>query len=736
MSRHLSAKTCVDSVKAAGRAARMADESAHRTARIEWWFVQGYYQGTRSGRRYFMSSIFALNFVPGSGKWRPGFSSLLSVLDPKTSQPETWSQIDGVVLNSSLEAEQDLRQLNLDRGALTLSLKEVAEHGPPRSVHLEKRPAKLHSKPFRFSWKDFSLAQSENKFCLQFIEPESRHVCRFDLVSLSPRMKVPRRGVLPMSYYTYPRLQLTGTANDEAVIGEAWLDHQWGGWNWFKADYTGRVLGWDWFGFNLDDGSDWVVVVHRDAETGQIVERHLTMRRGDSSSYASQNFEPVPTRYWQSQNTHIRHPVAWRIKESGLDADLTFEPIVDDQEIAVFGMARAIWEGAGHISGTVGGRSVSGRARGEFYGYGFIFDFHRLLETFAEKVDQRIEEFLPKKIDENQLQKYIGPPAWKREQEAYTPMLSQPVWDLLARRSKHWRPVLGVLMLEALGTPSAPYELLAILGAELIHTGALIIDDIEDSSQIRRGEECIHLRYGLSVAINAANTLYFLPLLHIMTHPHLSEKQRLRIAEILVTSYVRAHFGQALDIYWSRNMEAEKLTQWSNNNLGPKILQMYDDKTAALVEALAEIAAVIAGAEQSVSQACISFARAFGVSFQIVDDVLNFGESPEWTKTCGEDLMEGKLTYAIVRAIELLQNPDRKRLVDILCDPSLRKTGSGLREGIELVRHSGALDGCREEAERMFRTAWHRFSQKISPSDSKIMLHMLCLKTLHLSPER
>ena len=86
-------------------------------------------------------------------------------------------------------------------------------------------------------------------------------------------------------------------------------------------------------------------------------------------------------------------------------------------------------------------------------------------------------------------------------------------------------------MLEALGTPSADYQMLLAMMTELAHTGTLVIDDIEDRAQVRRGAEAIHLRYGIEVAINATNTVYFLPLLVLSNYPHLSDYLQARGVE-------------------------------------------------------------------------------------------------------------------------------------------------------------------------------------------------------------
>ncbi|HLN87524.1 MAG TPA: polyprenyl synthetase family protein, partial [Candidatus Limnocylindrales bacterium] len=46
---------------------------------------------------------------------------------------------------------------------------------------------------------------------------------------------------------------------------------------------------------------------------------------------------------------------------------------------------------------------------------------------------------------------------------------------------------------------------------ELIHAGSLIVDDIEDGSQMRRGTPALHVRHGVPLALNAGNWLYFWP---------------------------------------------------------------------------------------------------------------------------------------------------------------------------------------------------------------------------------
>lgn len=290
-------------------------------------------------------------------------------------------------------------------------------------------------------------------------------------------------------------------------------------------------------------------------------------------------------------------------------------------------------------------------------------------------------------------------------------------------------------MLDALGVPREPYELLFSFMAELPHGGSLVIDDIEDNARVRRGQECIHLRYGLDVAINAGNTAYFLPLTLLRDYPHLSDAQRLELYRILSQVYVRAHLGQGQDIYWSRSLTPDRLRDWLNDSLGPKLIQLYNQKTASAVEGLAECACVIAGADAATRQACAEFGRTVGVAFQIVDDIVDFSTERINQGCAGRDLSEGKLTYVIFRALASLPPADRARLGEILCSPTLRNHPDTLAEGIGLVRNSGAPASCCREARALVEEQWQRLSAHLPPSEPKLILRVLCRFILSLGDD-
>jgi geranylgeranyl pyrophosphate synthase len=537
-----------------------------------------------------------------------------------------------------------------------------------------------------------------------------------------------------MPYATYTSMKLDGRAGSERVRGEAWLDHQWGGsgaWA-FTSTRRKRLIGWDWFGINLDDGSDLLLIVHRDMKNSRIISRCAVIRRPGKRPAVYRDFVIKPIGYWESPATQIIYPISWRIVIPELGADMIFRPLAEDQELSVFGLARSVWEGAGTVNGTVGGRQVTGRARLELHGYGYIFNVRSYFSSFSKKIDGCVESFFPKSIESSKIERFLGPPEWEHDASAYNETIARPVWDLMSRRGKQWRAIFNLFLLDALGMPHSPYIDLSSVIPELCHTGSLIIDDIEDNSKTRRGDTCVHLRYGLDVAINAGNTIYFLPFLLIAGHPALNDAQRVEIYKIVFRAFARSHLGQALDIYWSKVLSRRNLSRWNNDSFGDKILQMYADKTSAFVEAAAESACIIAGVDMKTRAACIRFARILGIAFQITDDILNFSVSPRWGKTSGEDLREGKTTYVIYRALNALKPADSARLEKILCIRHLRKDPAKLQTGVELIKKSGVLDTCREEAKAMVDEVWAEFSRQVPPSEAKTMLRVLASSLLEI----
>jgi geranylgeranyl pyrophosphate synthase len=141
----------------------------------------------------------------------------------------------------------------------------------------------------------------------------------------------------------------------------------------------------------------------------------------------------------------------------------------------------------------------------------------------------------------------------------------------------------------------------------------LIVDDIEDESNQRRGAPALHCRYGLPRALNAGNFLYFwaLELLSRLGLPPITE---LALHRAFSRTLLACHQGQALDL-------SVDVTQLEQSEVLPTVSAVTRLKTGKLCELAAHMGALAAGASQSKAQAIAHFGRELGIGLQMLDDL-------------------------------------------------------------------------------------------------------------------
>ena len=340
-----------------------------------------------------------------------------------------------------------------------------------------------------------------------------------------------------------------------------------------------------------------------------------------------------------------------------------------------------------------------------------------LLKRYARLVDEAIERYIPRVFDEDYVSWACGKPRFAYDTEALTEAIAKPFWDLLDRGGKRWRPALMLIVYEALSGRDAREVLDFAIIPEVIHNGTLIVDDVEDDSELRRGKPCVHRIYGLDIAINAGNTMYYLPLMVVLRSDKLDERTKLRIYEMYVQEMVRLSFGQAMDIAWHRGIRGAEVTE-------EQYLQMCAYKTGTLARFAAKLGAILAGAPEERVESIGRFAEAVGVAFQIQDDILNItGDPSKYGKELGGDITEGKRTLMVIYTLKRASPADRERLLEILDmhtrDPKL------IAEAIDIMRRYGAVDYAKEVAKRLVKEAWDEVDGWLRPSPAKEALRSL-----------
>jgi len=317
-----------------------------------------------------------------------------------------------------------------------------------------------------------------------------------------------------------------------------------------------------------------------------------------------------------------------------------------------------------------------------------------LMPRYIELVEESMRRLLPMRMTEEYLRELTGLKGF--DVEALNASLSVPAWDLLGRGGKRWRPVMTMMVYEALGGRAEEVADLAAV-TELVHNGTLAVDDVEDRSELRRGRPCVHILYGEDVAINMGNALYYLPLLAAIRRGSVPERLVGRILTVYLEEMTNLSLGQSLDIAWHRSL-SEQVDE-------ERYMTMCKLKTGSLVRMGIRFACALREVDSEVERRLVGFGDAISVAFQIQDDVLNLvGSEEEYGKEIGGDIKEGKRTLMVVHALRALPEEKSSRLLEILrMQTSDREL---IREAIRLIVEAGSVEYSKRVARELVERAW------------------------------
>jgi geranylgeranyl pyrophosphate synthase len=249
---------------------------------------------------------------------------------------------------------------------------------------------------------------------------------------------------------------------------------------------------------------------------------------------------------------------------------------------------------------------------------------------------------------------------------------------------------------------------------EVIHNGTLMVDDVEDSSEFRRGKPCTYKIYGLDIAVNAGNAMYYLPLLPLIKNKEKISKEKLcKVYEIYVQEMISLSLGQAMDISWHKGIaNADKLEERD-------YLQMCAYKTGTLARMSAKIAAVLADANEELTDKIGHFAESIGIAFQMQDDILDLTgeEFAEKKGGRGQDITEGKRSLIVIHTLKVADAKDRKRLIEIL---NMHTSDQKLKdEAIKIMEKYGSINYAKDFARKIVKESWKEVERLLPASEAK-----------------
>ncbi|MBC5815080.1 MAG: polyprenyl synthetase family protein [Candidatus Eremiobacteraeota bacterium] len=218
------------------------------------------------------------------------------------------------------------------------------------------------------------------------------------------------------------------------------------------------------------------------------------------------------------------------------------------------------------------------------------------------------------------------------------------------RRGKRLRPRLLFTVAEEAGA-SVDDAVDGAVAVELLHNYSLIHDDIEDADRYRHGRETLWAKYGIAQAINAGDALCALSFLALLKGARRfpAERMTLMVQRLHLAHLAMCH-GQSLDIAFESMGDVPSA----------RYLEMISGKTAALFAVSAELGALCAGLREEEVRRYRELGAAFGVAFQMYDDLLGIWADARATgKTPGADIARRKKTFPVVWALEQPQSPQR-----------------------------------------------------------------------------
>lgn len=224
----------------------------------------------------------------------------------------------------------------------------------------------------------------------------------------------------------------------------------------------------------------------------------------------------------------------------------------------------------------------------------------------------------------------------------HAPRIPEVTAHLVEAGGKRLRPMLTLATARLCGY-TGPYHIHLAATVEFIHTATLLHDDVVDESGQRRGRPTANLLWDNKSSVLVGDYL-FARSFQLMT-----EAGSIHVLGILANASATIAEGEVLQLTAAQDLATSE----------DIYLQVVRGKTAALFAAACEVGGVIADAPAEQIKALHTFGDAMGISFQIVDDLLDLTGSDAIGKNIGDDFRERKLTLPLIKAIAKADDKER-----------------------------------------------------------------------------
>jgi geranylgeranyl diphosphate synthase type II len=244
-----------------------------------------------------------------------------------------------------------------------------------------------------------------------------------------------------------------------------------------------------------------------------------------------------------------------------------------------------------------------------------------------------------------ELQQLIETAIKKVEYPAIPSKLYEPISYIMRLGGKRIRPVLLLLSSELFNTDTNE-AIEAALAIETFHNFTLIHDDIMDNAPLRRGQDTVHIKWGVNNAILSGDVMM------VEANKHLTNLDTSILKNALHCFNTTAQGvceGQQLDMEFEQRNDVSIL----------EYINMIRLKTAVLVGGAMKLGAIVGGASDEDAEHLYNFGENFGIAFQLQDDILDvYGDPVKFGKQVGGDIISNKQTFLLLKLKELVKDSD------------------------------------------------------------------------------
>lgn len=249
-------------------------------------------------------------------------------------------------------------------------------------------------------------------------------------------------------------------------------------------------------------------------------------------------------------------------------------------------------------------------------------------------------------------------------------LLRQASLHTLQAGGKRIRPVF-VLLAGKFGHYDIKVLKNVAVALELIHMASLVHDDVIDDAELRRGKPTIKTKWGNKVAMYTGDYILALSLERI------TKVKQPEVHQILANTIVEVCLGE---------IEQIKDKYRFNQNFRD-YFRRIKRKTALLIATSCQLGALAANVEQHIHKSLFRFGYFVGMSYQIIDDILDFTSTEKTLgKPAGGDLLQGNITAPVLFAME------HKEIRDEIVKVNENISPKDLEKIISLIKQSGAIE--------------------------------------------